>query len=150
MDDDVVAMWNHDSSMPLAGVRNATLSLSIDEIGVHYDFESNGTSYSKDLLINISSGLVDQSSFGFYIKENGGESWEVKEDGTIVRHLLKASKWLDVSPVTHAYYPQTSVIVKSIRQDYNRFLETRKPVLYHDFMDCDIALAGLNLSIPKN
>lgn len=133
---DVVAMWEHDSAMPLAAVRNGTLSLDIDDVAVKYGFEATETSYSKDLLINVRSRLVDQSSFGFYVKS---QEWEERDDGTLVRHLIKAEKWIDVSPVTHAYYPDTSVVAKSLRSAYNDFLETRPKVSYH-WMDLDLKL----------
>lgn len=143
LDDDVVAMWEHDSRYPLAAKRNGTLALEIDEKGAKYFFSPSNTSYSQDLLSNVRSGLVNQSSFGFIVKRDGGQSWEEKEDGTIVRHLLKASRWLDVSPVTHAYYPDTTVIARSIKQEYNHFLETRASKSYHDWIGLELQLMQL-------
>lgn len=147
MDDDVVAMWEHDPKMPLAGVRNGTLELRISKKGVTYRFEPTATTYAQDLLVNIRSGLVNQSSFGFVPEE---VDWETEEDGTVVRHLLKAAKWFDVSPVTHGYYPQTSVkIGRSLREEYHEFLETRNKVSYHDWMDLDLELLRLTASENK-
>lgn len=137
LSDDVVAMWEHDSKYPLAGVRNKTLNIDIDDKGVKYAFNPSDTSYSIDLLKNVKAGLVNQSSFGFFVKKDGGQSWEEKSDGTIVRHLLKAAKWVDVSPVTHAYYPDTTVVARSIQQDYKSFLDTRKRKTYYW---CDLEL----------
>lgn len=144
IEDDVVAMWEHDSKYPLAARRNGTLSLEIDEKGARYGFEPTQTSYSKDLLSNVRSGLVNQSSFGFMVKRDGGQSWEEKSDGTVVRHLLKASRWLDVSPVTHAYYPDTTVVARNIRHEYDRFMETRKKTSYHDWIGLELQLMTLN------
>lgn len=149
LEDDVVAMWEHDSRYPLAGVRNGTLSLTVDEKGVKYAFEPTQTTYSRDLLTNVRSGLVNQSSFGFMVKSEGGQSWEELEDGTVVRHLIKASKWLDVSPVTHAYYPETTVIARNIRQEYDQFMETRKKTSYHDWIDYELRLMELDINKHK-
>ena len=143
LEDDVVAMWEHNSEYPLAAVRNKTLTLKIEDKGVRYSFAPTETTYSRDLYTNIKTGLVDQSSFGFMVKRDGGQTWEEREDGTVVRHLIRASKWIDVSPVTHAYYPQTSVVARSIQEEYTEFMETRKKTSYHDWIGLELQLMAL-------
>ena len=143
VDDDVVALLEHDGKYPLAGVRNNTLVLNIDDVGVTYSFVPSSTSYSRDLLSNVRSGLINQSSFSFSVTGDG-QQWEELPDGTIKRHLIKAERWFDVSPVTHAYYPETTVVTKNIKQEYSEFLATRQKTSYHDWIGLELDLLKLN------
>ncbi len=132
---DVVAMLEHLPQYPLAAEKNGSLTIDINEKGVQYSFEASDTTYSEDLLKNVRSGLIDQSSFGFVpFKGERGEEWERK--GTkLVRYLKRAKVWFDVSPVTHAAFPDTTVALRS----YEKFLAERKSKSYH-WIDMDLKL----------
>jgi len=145
----VVAMWEHKSEFPLAATRNNTLDLEIDERGVKYAFSPSETTYSKDLLINIRSGLVNQSSFGFtFAPGDEGQEWERRDDGKLVRYIKRIQDWFDVSPVTHAAFPDTSVAERS----YKHFIEERKAKTYYGFGRFAMRLNEIqleNLNTPK-
>ncbi len=76
------ALWNHDANFPLAHYPG-TLKLSVDDVGLRYEFPVPDTSYGRDLAANIEAGIVRGSSFSFQIAP-GGESWSV-EDGRSIR-----------------------------------------------------------------
>ena len=110
-----VAMWNHKHDQPLASVANGTLNLTVDDIGLRYEFEPIQTSYGKDVKMLIESGEVRGSSFGFIANK---DKWE-RRDGQNVRTLTDISVMIDVSPVTKPAYPDTTVAMRSMEESLN-------------------------------
>lgn len=108
LNDDVVALFNHDQNMPLARSRNGegTLKLEVDEVGLRYSFTLGNQSYAKDLAESIKRGDVSGSSFGFVVRE---DEYERKSDGGYLRKIHSVSRLADISPVLTPAYPQTSV-----------------------------------------
>ena len=109
VNDDVRALWNHDSNYVLGRNKAGTLKLSEDERGLHYEVDLPDTQWAKDLSESIKRGDVTQSSFGFMVDS---DEWS-KQDGETVRTLTKVTLF-DVSPVTYPAYPQTSTSARSI------------------------------------
>ena len=113
MGDAVVALINHDMNYPLARTDNGTLTLSVDKKGLRYSFDvPEGLSYGNDLLINLKSGNISQSSFGFIVEE---DSWE-RKDGEHIRTIEKVARLIDVSPVTIPAYPEASAQISTVAQ----------------------------------
>lgn len=106
--DDVAALFNHDPNQILARTTSGTLELFISKEGnLGYRFTTPNRSYATDLQDAIASGDVSQSSFAFRIKE---VQWEFREpDEKDLRKIVKLDRLYDVSPVTYAAYPDTSV-----------------------------------------
>jgi HK97 family phage prohead protease len=102
------ALWNHDPNFPLARYPG-TLKLTVDEVGLRYEFPVPDTTYGRDLAANIQAGIVRGSSFSFTVP-SGGETWS-QEDGRSVRTILAVDSLLDVSPTTFPAYPDTDVKV---------------------------------------
>ena len=107
----VVALFNHDESEVLART-GINLKLDVDDIGLRFEFTPNGTTYAKDLLENIRSGIITQCSFAFTIpNERDSEEWADGEDGIMERRIKRFDKIYDVSAVTTPAYPDTDVVV---------------------------------------
>ena len=133
LNDDVVALLNHDSNFVLA--RNGgTMELTADENGVKYRFEAPNTTAGNDLLENVRLGNIRKSSFAFTISE-GGDNWETRTDGPDIRTISKIKRLYDVSPVTYPAYPDTSVAQRSFKEQvkeeenkyiYNKSIKKRK------------------------
>jgi HK97 family phage prohead protease len=102
------ALWNHDPNYPLARYPG-TLKMTVDEVGLRYEFPVPDTSYGRDIASNIRAGIVKGSSFSFTVP-SGGDSWAV-EDGRSVRTIQKIDTLLDVGPVTFPAYPDADVKV---------------------------------------
>jgi HK97 family phage prohead protease len=122
------ALWNHDPNYPLARYPG-TLSMSVDEIGLRYEFPVPDTTYGRDIASNIRAGIVKGSSFSFTVP-SGGESWS-QENGRSVRTITAIDSLLDVGPVTFPAYPDADVKVAqrsydSFRQEQRRHEEARK------------------------
>ena len=127
-DSETFALFNHNYDMPLAAIKNRSLTLTIDEIGLRYEFIAPDTGIGQDLVKNVRSGLVSESSFGFTVKES---EWtkEPNKDGLWERTLLKGNKLYDVSPVTLAAYPDTSVAVSEMRSIQDRTNSHKQGIL---------------------
>jgi HK97 family phage prohead protease len=122
------ALWNHDPNYPLARYPG-TLKLSVDDVGLRYEFPVPDTSYGRDIASNIQAGIVKGSSFSFTVPQ-GGDSWAV-EDGRSVRTIQRIDSLLDVGPVTFPAYPDADVKVAQrsfdhFRQERRRHEEARK------------------------
>ncbi len=78
------ALWNHDPNFPLARYPG-TLWMTVDEVGLRYEFPVPDTTYGRDIASNIRAGIVKGSSFSFTVP-SGGDSWTV-EDGRSVRTI---------------------------------------------------------------
>lgn len=113
LQNDTVALFNHDPNYPLA--RNGVnMTLSEDEFGLRYRFDAPDTTIGNDMLANVRSGVIKQSSFAFTVAE---EKWEEKEGKEpSIRTITKVKRLYDVSPVTYPAYPDTTVAARSLEQ----------------------------------
>lgn len=108
---DVRALFNHNDNKILAR-SPGTLSLTIDEVGLRYEFEMPDTSYGNDLLESMRRGDITQSSFGFTVEQ---DEWidRSKDELLPLRRIKKIGRVFDVSPVTYPAYPETTSEVRS-------------------------------------
>ncbi len=110
-----MALWNHDPNFPLGGTRDGRLSLREDDHGLFSEVRPTNTTYSRDLLTNITEGVIRQQSFGFQVEPNG-DQWTEDSEGLPLRHL-RAVKLFDISIVTFPAYRQTSADVRRLVQE---------------------------------
>ena len=138
--DDVRCLFNHNPNYILARSIDGkgTLTLSIDEIGLKYSYESPDRSYAEDLRDAIAKGDVSQSSFAFSVAE---QKWIYGDPmkGTVdKRQIVKFAKLYDVSPVTYPAYADTEVAQRSLDNFKN------------ENQNKGLSLAEAQLSINKN
>jgi len=114
------ALWNHDANYPLARYPG-TLSMSVDEVGLRYEFPVPDTTYGRDIASNIRAGIVKGSSFSFTVP-SGGDTWAI-EDGRSVRTIQRIDSLLDVGPVTFPAYPDADVTVA--QRSFDSFLRSQ-------------------------
>lgn len=106
---DVVCLYDHN---PQRGVLarskygQGSLTLTIDEKGLRYEFESPHTALGDELLEGIKRGDISNSSFSFTTAE---DHWEQLQDGTYHRTILRIEQLFDVSPVVFPAYDETTV-----------------------------------------
>ncbi|MCR9252284.1 MAG: HK97 family phage prohead protease [bacterium] len=129
--DDVVALKNHDPNFVLARTSSGTLELFITDggdLGYRYNTPM-GRQHAVDLLDEIRTGDVSQSSFAFTIKE---ETWEfaTRENGLEKdrRTIKKFERLYDVSPVTYPAYSETSVSARSYEEAKKEFEQAQNKV----------------------
>jgi HK97 family phage prohead protease len=112
-DNDVRALWDHNSQYVLGRNRAGTLDLAEDERGLGVNIRPPATTWAEDLLESMRRGDVNQMSFGFYVRE---DEW-IDEDGMLVR-VLRDVDLFDVSVVTYPAYPQTSAEARNKATSY--------------------------------
>ena len=115
------ALWNHDANFPLARYPG-TLKMSVDDVGLRYEFPVPDTSYGRDIASNIRAGIVKGSSFSFTVP-SGGDAWSV-EDGRSIRTIRRIDTLLDVGPVTFPAYPDADV--KVAQRSFDAFRQQRE------------------------
>jgi HK97 family phage prohead protease/HK97 family phage major capsid protein len=100
--DDVRLLINH-TGVPLARTTNNTLTLTIDERGLHYRAKLADTQEGRDLYTLIQRGDITQSSFAFTIDD---DEWSGDRR---TRTINRVGQLYDVSPVTYPASPTTTV-----------------------------------------
>jgi HK97 family phage prohead protease len=118
------ALFNHDSNYPLARYPR-TLSLTVDEVGLRYEFPVPDSSYGRDLANNIRDGIVLGSSFAFTVAK-GGDEWAI-EDGQSVRTIRSVDSLLDVGPCTYPAYGDGGLEVA--QRSLEQFRQQREAVV---------------------
>lgn len=104
---DVVCLFNHNSDHVLGRTSAGTLRLSADDMGLAFECDLPDSQYARDLHESIQRRDIAGCSFGFLLDPDDDE-WDL-EGRTIVRSIKNFSKLIDVSPVTHPAYNDTSV-----------------------------------------
>lgn len=128
--DDVRALFNHDPNLVLARTKSGTLDLAIDKKGnLTYSYQTPNRSYAKDLEDTVKIKDVDQSSFAFRVAKNG-DKWEWRDDDNDLkkdrRTITKFERIYDVSPVTYAASPTTTVATRKLENHNGELKEAKK------------------------
>lgn len=125
---DVVLNFNHNDDYVLAGTRNGSLQLWVDNDGLHQRSEVIDTTQGRDVMKLVRNHLISKQSFRFQI-DRDGEEWETLENGKERRTITKIAKLWDVSLVTFPAYPQTSVFARdedTLAEEHRLIAEKRK------------------------
>ena len=110
---DVVALINHDENLIL-GRSGYNLSLNVDNIGLMFTLKPTNTSYARDLIENVRSGVIGKCSFAFTVAKDGVEWEDVKDEEYEYKRTITAiDKLYDVSLVTSPAYQDTEAVVGS-------------------------------------
>tara|TARA_R110000764_G_scaffold34641_2_gene77279 strand:+ start:539 stop:1126 length:588 start_codon:yes stop_codon:yes gene_type:complete len=110
LQNDVVALLNHDSNIVFGRTSSGTLKLSVDERGLVSEITMPNTQAAKDTIELMKRGDISKMSFGFYVDE---DEWKESERG-FVREVKEVKRLTDVSLVTTPAYPQTTAAVRSL------------------------------------
>ena len=111
-EDDVRALFNHDSNQVLGRTKAGTLRQSVDPTGLRYDIDMPTTQTGQDVAESIRRGDVTGSSFAFEILE---ETRSEKPEEDLVIYNIRDVRLYDVGPVTFPAYEATSTELRSAR-----------------------------------
>lgn len=119
---DIKAYISHNTDRLLArSCRGAgSLTLELDDAGLHFEFDAPHTQTGDEALELIRRGDIRGCSFAFY---NAEDKWEKREDGTYVRTITSIPCIDDVSIVVSPAYECTEVSVRGLE----RLNEEQKP-----------------------
>ena len=110
---DVPLLFNHEDSQILARTTNGTLRLTKEDRGLAYEADPVPTADSEKVLTLIRTRTIFGSSFAFTVGPKG-EKFEEDARGNIIRTITDASGLFDVSAVTRAAYPSSSLSARSL------------------------------------
>lgn len=110
---DVPFLFNHDDSRILARTTNGSLRIAKGERGLGYDATLVDTPTAAEALTLVRTRTVFGASFAF-TTDTSGESWAEDESGNLIRTISEATGLFDISVVTRAAYPASSVSPRSI------------------------------------
>jgi len=114
---DVIFTFNHSKNMVLARTISNTLQLKEDERGLFYRAEIDiNDSEAKNLWLRIKRGDLQENSFAFRVDETDYRWESVDGDNIPLRKISKISDLRDVSAVTFAAYPETSVDARELAE----------------------------------
>lgn len=105
LDEDLLILFDHDSSMVLGRTSSGTAQAEADELGVTFRADPPTTSWYQDLRVSMQRGDIRHCSFAFIPIEDS-IAYDV-DLGTIVRTVTQA-EILELSVVAMPAYPQTS------------------------------------------
>lgn len=118
--DDVIMCFNHDISGVLARSTSGTLKLSVDKVGLRFEFEAPDTTLGNDMLELVRRGDISKCSFKFMVEK---DEWRYADPKNGLdydeRTVLAISRLYDVSLVTYPAYKDTEASVRE-------YLEQRK------------------------
>lgn len=107
-ENDIRALFNHDTNIVLGRNKAGTLRLVEDLSGLAYEIDLPDTQAARDLWTSIDRGDITQSSFAF---ETIKESREAPDPDTTDLPLItvREARLYDVSPVVFPAYEDTDV-----------------------------------------
>lgn len=114
-ENDIRALYDHDSGKILGRTSASTLQLSLTDTGLEFALTLPNTSYAADLATLMARGDVAACSFGFYTRK---QSWgpREKESGLKVR-ILEDVDLREISIVGDPAYPVgTSAALRSLSE----------------------------------
>jgi len=109
LDADLLALWDHQTSMVLGRTTAGTLRAHDDGSGVSMRAYPPDTTWARDLLVSMDRGDVRHMSFRFRTID---DTWAIGADGVPERTVLKMSV-PEISVVSMPAYPQTSSYARS-------------------------------------
>lgn len=111
---DVRALFNHEPSQILGRTAAGTLTLTSDKVGLAYEVQPPDTACARDLIVSMTRGDVNQSSFGFICTD---ASWAYDALTGMDIRTVKSADLFDVSPVTFPAYSDATSGVRSLPVD---------------------------------
>ena len=111
----ILALWNHDSSLPIGSTDGGQLRLEEDSKGLYFELVPIDTNTGRDVREMVKSGVVKGVSFGFFVK---GDEWDDKAG---IRTLTDVDL-VEISPTPFPAYPATTIAARSAEDVYRSHL----------------------------
>lgn len=108
----------HDREMLIARSNKGvgTLKLTVDEIGVKYEFDAPRTSAGETALELVKRGDLAGSSFTYWSDEKSSVHYDMTEDNILVRHVDRIDKVYEMTIASDPAYVETSVTAREIKE----------------------------------
>jgi len=103
LEDDLRALFDHDTSMVLGRTKSGTLEARDDGAGIVMLAYPPDTTWAKDLRTSMDRGDIDQMSFRMYVED---EDWRIQDDEVV--RFVKRALISELSVVSMPAYAATS------------------------------------------
>ena len=106
----------HEREMLLARSNKGvgTLKLTVDEIGVKYEFEAPRTSAGETALELVRRGDLAGSSFTFWSDEKSSIRYELLDDDVLLRHVDRIDRVYEMTIAADPAYTETTVTAREV------------------------------------
>lgn len=108
-------LWDHKTGKVLGRIKNGTLRLNEDDIGLRFELDLPNTTLGNDTYESIKRGDVDGVSFGF----NNPDDHIQEFDDDIPLRTIREANLIEVSAVAFPAYPDSEVSARG----YDRMKE---------------------------
>lgn len=129
----VILKFNHNDMLARNSKTDGpgSLILAVDDKGLFFDAIPTDTSYARDLITNMESGIVSKCSFAFNLDYRDDEAqtwdWAKSNDDFDMRTIHKIAEISDISIVVNPAYESTSsTVYKRSKEEYGNSLENEK------------------------
>lgn len=109
LDSDLVALFDHDTSMVLGRVSAGTMDVRSDMAGVAFTAYLPDTTWAKDLKVSMERGDIKGCSYRMMVEE---DKWYVDMNGQVCRDVIKASV-SELTVTSMPAYPETTAEARS-------------------------------------
>lgn len=110
-----MTMWhNREKLLARWNKGEGTLRLSVDDIGVSYEFEAPQTADGNNALELVKRGDMSGSSFIYWADEDHSVNYTKNEEGVIIRHVNKIDMIMDMTIASDPAYAQTTVSAREV------------------------------------
>lgn len=128
---DIRALFNHDTGKVLARVGNQTLELKADDYGLFGSLIINPNDReANDIYARVERGDIDECSFGFYVIDEVIER-NYEEDTT--KFIVKEADIIEVSIVAFGAYSTTEISARSRANQVKDIKERERKRILEDF-----------------
>lgn len=113
---DIKMTMFHDREILLARSNKGqgTLKLSVDEVGVKYEFEAPRTCDGDNALELVRRGDLSGSSFTFWSDERSSVRYELLDDDVLLRHVDRIDKVYEMTIAADPAYVETTVTAREV------------------------------------
>lgn len=113
---DIKMTMFHDREMLLARSNKGkgTLKLSVDEVGVKYEFEAPRTADGETALELVRRGDLAGSSFTFWSDEKSSIRYEMLDDDILLRYVDRIDRVYEMTIAADPAYTETTVTAREV------------------------------------
>ena len=113
---DIKMTMFHDREILLARSNKGkgTLKLSVDEVGVKYEFEAPRTCDGDNALELVRRGDLSGSSFTFWSDEKSSVRYEILDDDVLLRHVDRIDRVYEMTIAADPAYTETTVTAREV------------------------------------
>ena len=120
---DAIMCFNHNVDDILVRTSSKTLSLSVDEVGLRFEFDAPNTTTGNNMVELLRRGDISQCSFRFIV---GKDEWLYADEKNGFKYdqraILSVSKLYDVALVVYSAYKDTEASVRHLEERKAEYL----------------------------